>query len=149
MSGPVNLLIVEAPYYQEITGELLRGAVEVFDKAGATYDRITVPGAFEIPAAIRFAADGVDAGRVCYDGYIALGCIIRGETSHYDYVCSESARALQDLATRDRLAIGYGILTVENRDQALVRAGQGNKGGHVAETVLRMIALRHQFGLSE
>lgn len=149
MSRPVNILIVEAPYYQDITAELVRGAVAVLDKAGASHERVTVPGAFEIPAAIRFAADGMEAGQVSYDGYLALGCIIRGETSHYDYVCSESARALQDLAVRDRLAIAYGILTVENHTQARARVAvdKGNKGGAVAETVLRMIALKHQFGL--
>ncbi|PCI50493.1 MAG: 6,7-dimethyl-8-ribityllumazine synthase [Alphaproteobacteria bacterium] len=141
----MHLLIIESPYYQDITNELVKGAVAALDKAGATYDRISVPGAFEIPAAIRFAADGTG---VSYGGYIALGCVIRGETSHYDYVCGESARGLQDLAIRDRLAIGYGILTVDNRDQAWARADvtSGNKGGYVAETALRMIELKQQFG---
>jgi len=148
MSGPLKILIVESPYYQDITEELRRGAVAVLEQAGAEYACISVPGAFEIPAAIRFAADAEQGD---YDGYIALGCIIRGETSHYDYVCGESARALQDLAVRDRLAIGYGILTVENKDQARVRAAVnvGNKGGYVAETALRMIELKRQFGVSE
>lgn len=142
----MHLLIVESPYYEDITNELIKGAVAVLDKAGASYDRIDVPGAFEIPAAIRFAADGTD---VSYDGYIALGCVIRGETSHYDYVCGESARGLQLLAIKDRLAIGYGILTVDNREQAWARAGvtQGNKGGYVAETALRMMALKQKFGV--
>ncbi|MBL4801458.1 MAG: 6,7-dimethyl-8-ribityllumazine synthase [Emcibacter sp.] len=147
MSKPLHILIVESPYYQDITNELVRGAVEALDKAGATYERISVPGAFEIPAAIRFAADGT---AIKYDGYIGLGCVIRGETSHYDYVCGESARGLQDLAINDRLAIGYGILTVENRDQAWARAAldQGNKGGFVAEVALRMIELQQKFGLA-
>jgi len=148
MSGPLKILIVDSPYYQDITEELRRGAVAVLDKAGALHERISVPGAFEIPAAIRFAADAEQGD---HDGYIALGCIIRGETSHYDYVCGESARALQDLAVRDRLAIGYGILTVENREQAWARAAldKGNKGGYVAETTLRMIELKRQFGVSK
>lgn len=141
----MHLLIVCAPYYQDITHELTKGAVAALEAAGATHDRIDVPGAFEIPAAIRFAAD---SSEVNYDGYIALGCVIRGETSHYDYVCGESARGLQDLTIRDRLAIGYGILTVDNRDQAWARADVtlGNKGGYVAETALRMIELKQKFG---
>lgn len=143
----LHILIVESPYYEDITNELIKGATAALDKAGATYERLTVPGAFEIPAAIRFAADGTD---IHYDGYIGLGCVIRGETSHYDYVCGESARGLQDLAVRDRLAVGYGILTVENRDQAWARAAldQGNKGGFVAEVTLRMIELKQKFGLA-
>ncbi|VAV86940.1 6,7-dimethyl-8-ribityllumazine synthase [hydrothermal vent metagenome] len=142
----MHLLIVDSPYYKDITNELIKGAVAELDKAGATYERVSVPGAFEIPAAIRFAADSKDRN---YDGYIALGCVIRGETSHYDYVCGESARGLQDLAINDRLAIGYGVLTVENRDQAWARASldKGNKGGFVAGAALRMIALKQQFGL--
>ena len=149
MSKKPHLLIVESPYYLDITNELIKGATAVLDNAGATYDRVSVPGAFEIPAAIRFAADATEAGKASYDGYIGLGCVIRGETSHYDYVCGESARGLQDLAIRDRLAIGYGVLTVENGDQAWARASvdKGNKGGFVAEVALRMIELKQQFGL--
>lgn len=149
MSKKPHLLIVESPYYLDITNELIKGATAVLESAGATYDRVSVPGAFEIPAAIRFAADATEAGRAAYDGYIGLGCVIRGETSHYDYVCGESARGLQDLAIRDRLAIGYGVLTVENGDQAWARASvdKGNKGGFVAEVTLRMIELKQQFGL--
>ncbi|MCF6214805.1 MAG: 6,7-dimethyl-8-ribityllumazine synthase [Emcibacter sp.] len=148
MPQSLHLLIVESPYYEDITNELIRGAVDVLEKAGASYDRISVPGAFEIPAAIRFAAD---AGRKNYDGYVALGCVIRGETSHYDYVCGETARGLQELAIKDRLAIGYGVLTVENRDQAWARASvdKGNKGGFVTEVALRMIELKRKFGLIE
>jgi 6,7-dimethyl-8-ribityllumazine synthase len=143
----MHLLIVDSPYYEDISNELIKGAVAELDKVGATYDRVSVPGAFEIPAAIRFAADSKDKN---YDGYIALGCVIRGETSHYDYVCGESARGLQDLAINDRLAIGYGVLTVENRDQAWARASldKGNKGGFVAGAALRMIELKQQFGLN-
>lgn len=141
----MKILIVEARFYEDIADELVKGAVQVLEKVGAEYDRISVPGAFEIPAAIRFAADGKDE----YDGYVALGCVIRGETSHYDYVCEESARGLQDLAIRDRLAIGYGILTVENRDQAWARCSvdQYNKGAAVTEAALRMIELKKQYGI--
>ncbi len=149
MDNIYHLLIVESPYYKDITDELVRGATAVLDKAGMTYDRLEVPGAFEIPAAIRFAADSSNHGRLHYDGFIALGCVIRGETSHYDYVCGESARGLQELAINDRLAIGYGVLTVENHDQAWARAfvDKGNKGGYVAETALRMIEIKQNFGL--
>jgi len=142
----MKILIVEARFYEDIADELVKGSIEVLDAAGAKYDRISVPGAFEIPAAIRFAADGNNG----YDGYVALGCVIRGETSHYDYVCVESARALQDLAIKDRLAIGYGILTVENRDQAWARCAvdKYNKGAAVTEATLRMVELKKQYGLA-
>ena len=137
----MKLLIVEARFYEDIADELVKGAIQVLEAAGAEYDRISVPGAFEIPGAIRFAADGHDG----YDGYVALGCVIRGETSHYDYVCE----ALQDLAIKDRLAIGYGILTVESRDQAWARCSveKYNKGAAVTEAALRMIELKKQYGL--
>ncbi len=145
MPKPLHLLIVYSPYYEDITGELIRGAVQTLEAAGASYEKISVPGAFEIPAAIHFAAAGTARH---YDGYIALGCVIRGETSHYDYVCGESARGLQELAIRDGLAIGYGILTVENSDQAWARASlnKGNKGGFAAQVALEMITLKQQFG---
>lgn len=141
----MKILIVEARFYEDIADELVKGAVQVIEAAGASYQRVAVPGALEIPAAIRFAADGNE----CFDGYVALGCVIRGETSHYDYVCGESARGLQDLAIRDRLAIGNGILTVENREQAWARCAvdKKNKGGAVAEAALRMIELKKQFGI--
>ncbi len=144
---PVKILIIEARFYQDIADELARGAVAALDAAGAVYERVAVPGAFEIPAAINFAAQA--AANDSHDGYIALGCVIRGETSHYDYVCSESARGLQDLALQKNLAIGYGIITVENRDQAWVRAavGKKNKGRDVANACLRMIEVKRQFGL--
>ena len=133
---------------------------QALEAAGATYDRIAVPGAFEIPAAINFAIQaGGDAAHAPandeaaaprYDGYVALGCVIRGETTHYDYVCVESARGLQDLALRHNAAIGYGILTVENDDQAWARAkvDQKNKGGAVANACLDMIRLKRHFGLT-
>ncbi len=138
-----HILIVNANFYPEISKELSKGAHTALVHAHATSEEIAVPGAFEVPAAIRFTM----ATRQ-YDGFIALGCVIRGETTHYDYVCSESARGLMDLTLQHKLAIGYGILTVENMEQAKIRAGvtQGNKGGVAAEACLRMIALKHQFG---
>ena len=109
-----------------------------------------MPGAFEIPAAIRFAQSAAErGGGTRFDGYVALGCVIRGETSHYEHVCQESARGLQDLAVRHELAIGFGILTCENEGQALVRAGvdKRNKGGEAARACLAMIALKRSLGL--
>jgi 6,7-dimethyl-8-ribityllumazine synthase len=110
-----------------------------------------VPGAFEIPAAIRFADAAADRGALStrYDGYVALGCVIRGETTHYDHVCGECARGLQDIAIRHELAIGFGILTCENEAQALARASvdKRNKGGEAARACLAMIALKRRLGL--
>ena len=102
MSDQPHILIIEARFYQDIADELVRGALAVLDEAGVTYQRVAVPGAFEIPAAIQFAIKSLDfySGRRRFDGYVALGCVIRGETTHYDYVCAESARGLQDLALR-------------------------------------------------
>ena len=136
-----HIMIVEARFYADIADALAEGALAALADAGATHERFEVAGAFELPAAIAFA-HAADPGR--YDGYVALGCVIRGETTHYDYVCAESARGLQDLAVRERLAIGYGVLTVENRDQARARASAGkkNKGADVANACLQMIALR-------
>ena len=145
-----RILIVEARFYNHLADELVRGAVAHLDAAGVEHERISVPGAFEIPAAIAFAHRGAAKGGVAHDGYVALGCVIRGETSHYDYVCGESARGLQDLAVREGLAIGYGILTVENGEQAWARASiaKKNKGRDAAEACLAMIAIKHRFGLS-
>jgi len=144
-----HILIVESRYYDEIAAELLAGATEALEAAGATHEKIEVPGAFEIPAAVKFAVEAGGGGQGPFHGYVGLGCVIRGETTHYDYVCQESARGLQDLALQHAIAIGYGVLTTENRDQAWVRADrkQGNKGGTVADACLAMIALRRQFGL--
>ncbi len=140
-----HFVIVEARFYEDIADELVKGAVATLEAAGATYERHSVPGCFEIPAAIAFGEKSSKE----IDGFIALGCVIRGETTHYDYVCSESARGLQDLATGHQLAIGYGILTVENRDQAWARAAvdKGNKGRAAAEAALRMVELKREIGL--
>jgi 6,7-dimethyl-8-ribityllumazine synthase len=150
VAKPIHIMIVEAPYYAHIAEELARGATAALDVAGATYERFAVPGAFEIPGAIRIAlAAGENFGRRRFDGFVALGCVIRGETTHYDYVCGESARGLQDLILQHGAAIGFGILTVENEAQALARAAvdRKNKGGEAVRACLAMIALRRQFGL--
>lgn len=146
-----TVLIVEGRYYEDIAAELMRGAVAALREAGARHESVTVPGAFEIPAAIGFAVRAMAhrPERFRFDGFVALGCVIRGETSHYDHICAESARGLQELATGHRLAIGYGILTVENREQARVRAdvAGADKGGEAARACLRMIELRRHFML--
>jgi 6,7-dimethyl-8-ribityllumazine synthase len=146
-----HILIVEARFYEDITDELVKGAVRELDQAGAHCERVAVPGAFEIPAAIVMGIRSMDffSGRRRYDGYVALGCVIRGETSHYDYVCTESARKLQDLACQYALAIGYGILTCDTAEQARVRAkvDQGDKGGVAARACLRMLEVKRQFHL--
>ena len=131
-----RILIVESRYYTEIADALIEGAEHEIGKNGALSERVVVPGAFEIPGAIALAADH-------YDGFVALGCVIRGETTHYDYVCGESARGLMDLSVRERLAIGYGIVTVDTMEQARARAftDRGDKGGDAAHACLAMVAL--------
>jgi 6,7-dimethyl-8-ribityllumazine synthase len=142
-----TVLLVIAPYYKEIADELERGARKALEAAGASVETVTVPGAFEIPAAIAAAAE---AGR--YAGFVALGCVVRGETSHYDYVCGECARGLMDLSILEGLSIGFGVLTVETLEQARVRAklnqndgAGGDKGGEAARAALAMMALRRRF----
>ncbi len=146
MAEGAHLLIALATFYDDISAELLRGATAAIETAGATCEVIEVPGAFEIPAVFAFADHSPESS---FDGYVALGCVIRGETSHYDYVCGESARGLQDLAIQRDLAVGFGILTVDNRDQAWARAAvdEGNKGAAAAGAALAMIALRRRFGI--
>ena len=143
-----RILIVEARFYEDLADALLDGAKAALDEAGAAYDVVTVPGALEIPAAISFALDGAEEGGADYDGFVALGTVIRGETHHFDIVANESARALIDLSIEDSLAIGNGILTTENEEQAWARArrNEGDKGGFAARAALTMIALRERLG---
>lgn len=147
-SNNPHLLIVEARFYDDLADALLDGAKAALDAAGATYDVVTVPGALEIPAVISFALDGAEEGGTDYDGYVALGCVIRGETYHFDIVSNESSRALMDLAVDESLAIGNGILTVENDEQAWTRAKRSelDKGGAASRAALTMIALRKKLG---
>ena len=143
-----HLLIVEARFYDDLADALLDGARTALDAAGATYEVVTVPGALEIPAVISFALDGAEDGGTEYDGYVALGTVIRGDTYHFDIVANESSRGLMNLAVDESLAIGNGILTTENDEQAWTRArrSEGDKGGFAARAALTMIALRERFG---
>lgn len=141
---PVKLLIVVAPYYRAIADNLVAGARATAEKAGASVDLVEVPGALEIPAAISTAFRLTD-----YDGFVALGCVIRGETTHYDTVCNDSSRGLTLLGLQGA-CLGNGILTVENRAQAEVRAdpaGQ-DKGGGAAAAALHLIALSRKWARS-
>ena len=143
MNRAPHLLLVEAPYYAHIAALLRDGAQRAIAKEGATCEIVAVPGAFEIPPAIALAAKAAER----FDGFVALGCVIRGETTHYDHICAETARSLQDLGVRDGLAVGYGILTVENEAQALVRAAPDgrDKGGESVRACLALIALKRRF----
>jgi 6,7-dimethyl-8-ribityllumazine synthase len=132
-------MVAIARFYDDIANQLLSGAVAALDAAGASHDLVELPGALEIPAAIRIAHE---SGK--YDGYVALGCVIRGETSHFDIVAGESARGLMDLAVAHGLAIGNGVLTTENHAQAWERAAtdRRNKGADAVRAALDLIALR-------
>jgi len=143
MSG--HYLIVEARFYTDLADALAEGAISALTDAGATHEIISVPGALEIPGAIAIA----EASDSAYDGYIALGCVIRGETSHYDTVCNESARGIMELTIKNHLAIGNGIITVENGDQAWARAKKDDKdkGGDAARAALAMAALKSNMGM--
>jgi 6,7-dimethyl-8-ribityllumazine synthase len=145
LEDPLRILIVEARYYDHIADELLAGAKAALKVVGADVDVVTVPGALEIPGVIAMAEEGGHrpAG-ARYDGYVALGCVIRGETYHFEVVAGESARGMMDLAIGRRLAIGNGILTVDTEAQALVRArpGDDDKGGSAAKACLAVIAVR-------
>ena len=138
-----KLLIVEARFYAHLNDLLLNGARDAIDAAGHKHETITVPGALEVPGAIALAAESG-----AFDAFVALGVVIRGETWHFEIVAGESARALMAL-TLDGLAIGNGILTVENEAQALARArpGEKDKGGEAAKAALAMLALKERFGV--
>jgi 6,7-dimethyl-8-ribityllumazine synthase len=136
-----RILIVEARFYDHLNDLLLQGARAAIEAAGHHHETVTVPGALEVPAAIAF---GAETGR--YDGFVALGVVIRGETYHFEIVAGESARGIMAL-TLDGLAIGNGILTVENEAQALARArpDEKDKGGEAAKAALTMMAMRERF----
>ncbi len=144
MSNP-HVMVVEARFYNHIADEMMKSVVAELEAANATWEAFSVPGSFELPGAIRMAIEAADSRppERRFDGFIALGCVIRGETSHYDYVCAESARGLNELVLRYGIALGYGILTTETREQAEARAsrGQHDRGGAAARACLAMIEL--------
>lgn len=141
----IRILIVEGRFYSELADALLAGATDAISAFGADYDIITVPGALEIPAVIAIAEDAGGKG-VRYDGYVALGTVIRGETYHFEIVSNESSRGLMDLAVRKGLAIGNGIITVEDEEQAWARArpSDGDKGGGAARACLEVLSIRQR-----
>ena len=151
MSDIPHLMIVEARFYEDIADMMMESVLQEVEAAGATYERFQVPGTFELPGAIKMAIRSMDffSARRRFDGYIALGCVIRGETTHYDYVCQESARGLNDLVLQYSIALGYGVLTTENKEQALARASRDkhDRGGAAARACLDMIDIKRQFNL--
>ena len=149
MAKAPHILVVEAPYYLEIAEALWRGAAAELEHARATWERRAVPGAFEIPAAIRFAleAEAARGGARTFDGFVALGCVIRGETSHYELVCEACAQGLQSLAVAHALALGFGVLSCETLEQARARSAPGpaNKGAEAVRACLAMLELKRDF----
>jgi 6,7-dimethyl-8-ribityllumazine synthase len=147
-AGGARFLVVEAGFYADIAALLRDGAEAALEHVGATWDVVGVPGALEIPIAMAIALDRAEAGGRPFDGAIALGCVLRGETFHFEIVASESARALLDLAVARRLPVGNGILTVDTQAQAEMRAdpARGDKGGDAARAALSLYALAHAEG---
>ncbi len=141
-----RILVVESRFYDDIADMLLRGARRVLKEAGATFDLVTVPGALEIPAAIMIALHGSEARGAPYEGVVALGCVIRGETSHYDIVAGESARAIMDISIARDMPLGNGILTVDTDAQARARARPSgeDKGGGAARAALALVRLKRR-----
>ncbi|MBN8520302.1 MAG: 6,7-dimethyl-8-ribityllumazine synthase [Alphaproteobacteria bacterium] len=139
-----KVLIIEADFYPHIANLLRSGAKSFLEEAGVEYDILSVPGALELPSALAFV---LQKDPTPYDAFIVLGCVIRGETSHYDIVCGESARGVYDLVLKHYLALGNGILTVENEEQALDRAdpAKKNKGGDAARAALHMLSLKKKY----
>jgi len=142
-----SVLIIEARFYGDIADELAKGAIAHLESEGMAYERLAVPGALEIPLALAIAVEnGLIGARAKHQGCVALGCVIRGETSHYDIVAGESARALMTIAAQHALPLGNGILTVENREQAQTRASAGgrNKGAAAAAACLALMRLARE-----
>jgi 6,7-dimethyl-8-ribityllumazine synthase len=146
----LHLLIIDARFYTDLADELVRGATAELERRGATFERISVPGVLEIPAALSMALKG-RSSPPRFDGYVLLGCVIRGETTHYDIVANESARQVMRLAAEHSLAVGNGILTVENGGQAWARAkvGEKDKGGAAAAAACEMAELAARLGVRD
>jgi 6,7-dimethyl-8-ribityllumazine synthase len=143
-----RILVVEARFYDDIADALLAGATRVLEEAKVSFDRISVPGSLEIPGAIAIALDAAEQRGQPYDGVVALGCVIRGDTIHFEIVSIESARALIDLSVARALPLGNGIVTVNTEAQAWARARpeEGDKGGDAARAALAMVRLKRTLG---
>ena len=143
MADDSQVLIAEARFYDDIADALVTGATQVLDQSGIPYTRLSVPGVFEVPALIRFAIRSMEVGAAVqrFSGFIALGCVIRGETDHYDHICREAARALMGMSVKYSVALGFGILTCDTYEQAWERADveQKNKGADAARACLKMM----------
>jgi len=142
----VRILLVEARFYEDISDEMLKGAAQALESAGAVFDRVSVPGSLEIPSAITIALDAAEAGGKPYEGVVALGCVIRGDTIHFEIVSFESSRGLMEISRTRGIPIGNGILTVDNDAQAWKRArvGEGDKGGEAARAALALVRLKRR-----
>jgi 6,7-dimethyl-8-ribityllumazine synthase len=142
-----HVLFIEARFYEDIADLLVEGAISECVKRGVTFERVSVPGALEIPQVLAAAAEARAAGRATFDGAVAMGCVIRGETGHYDIVCNNANHWLMDVAMRQNIPVGNAILTVDTRRQALARAegGINGKGGDAARACLRLIETKRAF----
>ena len=145
---PPRLLVIQAPYYGEVVGGMRRGAEAVFAAAGAAAPEVVdVAGAYELPAALRMALTQTAAR---YDGFLILGCVVRGETDHYDHICRETCSGVMGIAAETGAAIGFGLLTVDRLEQAIARSSgdRMNKGAEAAHALLGQVALRRHWGLA-
>jgi len=145
--GPTpRLLVIQAPYYEAVVGGMLRGAERVFAEAMARHDTVDVAGGFELPAALRMALTQTG---IAYDGYLLLGCVVKGETDHYGFICTAISQGVMDVSTATGAAIGFGLLTVDTIQQALARSAEDrhNKGAEAAHALLAQVALRRRWGL--
>jgi 6,7-dimethyl-8-ribityllumazine synthase len=142
-----HIILIEARFYEDISDLLIEGAIAECAKRGVTFERIAVPGALEIPQVLGAAAEARSAGRTTFDGAVALGCVIRGETGHYDIVCNNANHWLMDVAMKQSIPVGNAILTVDTRPQAIARAegGINGKGGDATRACLRLIETKRAF----
>ena len=151
IEGPApHLLIIQAPYYEQVVGGMRSGAERVFVEAGATVETADVAGAFELPAALRMAlsAGGAPGGKR-WEGFLILGCVVRGETDHYTFICQAVCQGVMDIGAATGAAIGFGLLTVDTLPQAVARAAddRNNKGAEAAHALLGQLALRRRWGV--
>ncbi len=153
MTEEPRVLIAAARFYEDIAEQMIEGAAAVLDEAGIGYDQLAVPGVFEVPAAIRFAIRSMEVHSATFDyaGFIALGTVIQGETEHYEHISREASRALMDIAVQQSVALGFGILTCDTREQAQARAAPdgGNKGADAARACLRMVEVKKDLRLAQ